>query len=190
MNQVTIEFTPEAKARLARLEALPRNLLVAIARGLDDQNRLTVSYIQRTYLSFPKDGPTVLNGLRAVSQLLRTSVRPSKATVTGDTVTSSIGSNVKYAAVHEYGGRFTIRRKPGIVRLKTDRKGNLLRQGANGKLAVFARKRAKLAKEVQHQGSTYEVIYPERMPIRRGIFDQAGEYSRVISAEIMKEVEA
>lgn len=191
MVEIKIKFTPAAEAALAKWSQLPKTLPVAMARALARQNQLTVSYIQSKYLSFPKNGPTVLNGLRVVSNRLRGSVRATKPVLIGDGgVRATIGTNVKYAGVHEFGGTFTVTKKAGLVRLKTDRAGNLLRQGANGKLAIFAKKNAKRAKEVAHAGSTYTVTYPERMPIRRGIQDQTGAYSAALSAAILKELNA
>lgn len=166
---LTFEFTPAAKATLARFEQLPRRVLVGIARGLDKANQLTVGVIQRDFMSFPKSSPPTMEGLRVITNRLRGSVRASKAVIAGDTVTSSIGSNVKYAALHEFGGVITVTKKPGTVRLRTDARGNLLRQGPNGRLAIFAKNVHKRAKEVAFGGSTYTATYPARRPFLRGI---------------------
>lgn len=166
---LSIQFTPQAQAVLAKFETLPRRVLVAIKTGLDDENRNTVSIIQRDFMSFPKQGPSTLEGLRVQSNRLRASVRASKAIISGDTVTAAIGSNVKYAALHEFGGVVHHPARAGSVRLRTDARGNLLRQGANGKLAVFAKKSHKRAKTVSYQGQAYDVTYPARRPFLRGI---------------------
>lgn len=89
---------------------------------------------------------------------------------------AQIGSNVPYAAIHQFGG--TIDRAPygGKLRLRTDRKGNLLRRGKNGKLATFAReegsKRGKAHKnyvERQYQVQAYQIHIPARpfLPVTR-----------------------
>ncbi len=185
---ITIKFTPSAEALLARYDALPSRVPLAMAAAMDRQNQLTIAYTTKTYLSFPRNQPPVLNGLRVITNRLRGSIRATKTVINGQSISSTIGSNVRYAAVHEFGGTFTVQRKGGIVRLKTDSVGNLLRQGPNGQLAIFARKKSKRAKEVQFGPHTYTVTYPERMPIRRGIADQSGAYTDAISAAVVKEL--
>jgi phage gpG-like protein len=93
---ITIEIDPALTAAVRRLADSQRQIPLAIARAMDEQNELTVSAIQREKLS----GQV----LRVRSNRLRGSIRRNAATVSGETVTSAIGSNVKYAAIHEYGG--------------------------------------------------------------------------------------
>jgi len=87
-----------------------------------------------------------------------------------------IGSNVPYAAIHQFGG--TIERAPygGKLRLRSDRQGNLLRRGKNGKLATFARekdsRRGKAHKnyvERQYEVKAYQIQIPARpfLPVGR-----------------------
>ena len=182
---VQIGFTPEANAVLQRLSHLPRNILVGAARGMDNANELTIRVIQKDFLSFPKDGPTTLEGLRVVTNQLRPSIHASKARIEGDSVTSSIGSKVSYAALHEFGGTVHHQARKGVVRLHTDRAGNLLRQGANGKLAIFARKSHKLAKTVNYEGKAYDVTYPARAPVRRGIERNMEDIKAIVSQAIL-----
>ncbi|MCX6915759.1 MAG: hypothetical protein NT167_22390, partial [Verrucomicrobia bacterium] len=185
MSETTkIELTPEAVRLLRDLAAMPTELPVKIARVMDYQNALTVSHIQRAYLSFPKGSPPVDIGCRVQSNRLRGGAWASAATATGDSqVTSSIGDNVKYAAIHEFGGDFT--RKGGKVRLLTDASGTLLGQRKNARLAVFARTK----KDVRKMDARYKEVaygahavhYPERRPFRRGIADRIPNYGKAIS---------
>lgn len=86
---------------------------------------------------------------------------------------AQIGSNVPYAAIHQFGG--TIERAPygGKLRLRTDRKGNLIRRGKNGKLATFAKEKgAKAHKnyvERQYEVQAYQIHIPARpfLPVTR-----------------------
>ncbi|MBS0476840.1 MAG: phage virion morphogenesis protein [Proteobacteria bacterium] len=80
-----------------------------------------------------------------------------------------VGSNKAYAAIHQFGG--TIDRAPYStrVRLRTDRKGNLIRQGDEGSAkgrAVFARengaKAHKQFRETWHTVDAYQVTIPSR----------------------------
>jgi len=188
---VNIEFTPEAKAVLKRFETLPQRLLVAIARGMDLANQESIGVIQRDFMSFPKNQPTTMAGLRVISNRLRGSVRASKAVISGQEVTSTIGSNVKYAAIHEFGG--TIKRVllAGSVQLRTDARGNLLRQGKNGKLAVFAKPGHKRTANVPYAGGKrYEITIPARAPFMRGIQKNLSRTMKLISDAILKEATA
>lgn len=81
---------------------------------------------------------------------------------------SQIGSNLVYAAIHHHGGTIQRKGKSGTVRLRTDAKGALLRQGKHGKLAVFARRSHKRAAERHFEGKPYTITMPARpaLPIR------------------------
>lgn len=73
-----------------------------------------------------------------------------------------VGANTPYAAIHQLGG--TINRAPYStkVRLRTDAKGDLLRQGANSKLAVFAKDSHKQVRESWHEVGAYAIKIPAR----------------------------
>ena len=78
---------------------------------------------------------------------------------------AGIGSNLTYAAIHHFGGKIQRKGKAGTARLRTDAKGNLLRQGAAGRLAklsVFAKKSHKRAVERSYQGKDYTISMPAR----------------------------
>lgn len=72
------------------------------------------------------------------------------------------GAAKDYAAIHQFGG--TIERAPYSVRtrLRTDAKGNLLRQASNKNLAVFARDTHKRARESWSTVEAYKVNIPAR----------------------------
>ena len=70
----------------------------AICRAMDDENTLTVTHIMNNYLS--AKGPMTLG---VVTNRLRSSIRPSLSVISGATISSAIGSNVVYAAPHEFG---------------------------------------------------------------------------------------
>nr|WP_306441232.1 phage virion morphogenesis protein [Methyloversatilis sp. XJ19-13] len=75
---------------------------------------------------------------------------------------ASIGSNVAYAAIHQFGG--TINRAPysSSVRLRTDAKGKLLRQSTNSKLAVFAKDSHRRAVSRRYTVGAYGITIPAR----------------------------
>lgn len=72
------------------------------------------------------------------------------------------GAASAYAAVHQFGA--TVERAPYStkVRLRTDAKGNLLRQGKDGKLAVFAKDSHKRARESWHEVGAFTIQIPAR----------------------------
>ena len=109
---ITIAFTPAAQAVLNRYADLPQRIRGGIAVGLREQNQLTVAHIQRQYLSFSKSSPPVPEGLRVQSNRLRASIRATDPRISGDEITTSIGTNVKYAVIHEFGGVFTVTATP------------------------------------------------------------------------------
>lgn len=72
------------------------------------------------------------------------------------------GAAKGYAAIHQFGGE--IQRAPysSWVRLRTDRKGNLLRQGKDSKLAVFAKDSHKQATTRRYTSDGYKIAIPAR----------------------------
>jgi len=164
--QLKIQLTPEAQATLRAVQRLPQTALVEIAKAMDRQNVATVFHIQREYLSFPKDQPPVEMGLRHVSGRLKNSIHPSKAEVSGQSVTGAIGSNVVYAAIHEFGGHTS----PHDIYPKN----KVALKFQLGERTVFA-------KVVHHPGSEI----PARAPIQHGIQDRLDNYSKAISDAII-----
>ena len=180
-NAIEIKISGDALAVLPKLKD-DAGLGRAIAQAMDYQNQLTVAQIQAGHLS----GPTTDSSLSVRTNRLRGSVRASQAIPTGSRVVSAIGSNVRYALIHEVGGVIRRTVKPGAVKLRTDAKGQLLRHGANGRLAYFAGRAHKRFKTVQYAGGkTYEIHIPARAPFGHGIADRADAYGQAVSAAIV-----
>ncbi|MEI6193397.1 MAG: hypothetical protein WCS42_03610 [Verrucomicrobiota bacterium] len=178
--QFRVTISGPAQAALKNLD--PAVVLPRLARTMDKQNQLSVARIQRSYMS----GPTTAQSLSVRTSRLRGSIRATACRVTPVGLESAIGSNVVYAAIHEFGGIIYHPARAGKVRLRTDAKGQLLRQGGSGHLAIFAAGHHKRAKEVAYQGKAYEQVMPERRPVRHGIEDRAAEYSAAFSETILK----
>ena len=166
-----IQFSPATLAAMARFKRASSSLMDVLRRTIDRENQLTIAHIVKRYASYPKQGPTMADGLRVQSGQYRRSVWASPAVIKGSEILSTIGSPLKYAGIHETGG--TVPRPPrmGSVRLATDSKGVLVRQ-ANGRLAVFAKKRRKNARTVDYTSKESSATYPARAPMRRGIQDR------------------
>jgi phage gpG-like protein len=107
------------------------------------------------------------NNGSSVLQMLRDSgmlVNSVHAEFGADHVLIAAGGNGSspYAAAHQFGT--TINRGPSQtkVRLRTDAKGNLLRQAKSDNLAVFARKDHKRARESWHEVKPFTIRIPAR----------------------------
>jgi hypothetical protein len=183
-EEKNIQLTPEALAILADLQS-PDWLLQEVAQAMDEQNQYVVSKIQQQRLTGRGPFPPEEHRLGVRTGRLRSAAWASPATVTGTSVACGIGDNVKYAAIHEFGGRIVRKPFTGKVRLRTDAAGELLRQLTNPKLLVFAKKTHKRAKEVQYQSAGYTIEMPERAPFRTEIGERLDDYGRAVSRAIV-----
>lgn len=73
-----------------------------------------------------------------------------------------VATNLRYARIHQEGGEIQRAAYGGTVRLRTDRRGNLLRQGPRGTLAIFARARHSQARSVRFETGAFSVKIPAR----------------------------
>lgn len=71
-------------------------------------------------------------------------------------------SETNYAAIQQFGGEIKRAAYSTKVRLRTDAKGNLLRQANNPNLAVFAKDSHKRARESWHEVGEYSIKIPAR----------------------------
>lgn len=197
-----IELSHEAKRALQGLKTLPPRLALAIARALDRENELTVGYIQANKLS--RRGPTTL-GVR--TGLLRRSVRPALSQIVGNRIVSSIGSNVIYAGVHEFGfdGEVSVkafqRRNPQANRYQiggvqisqhTALRLGLLHASQASRLAresgrfIFARRKAIQTSSGVSQVKAHQrhMRIKARAPIRTGIEERQQFYADALSRAV------
>ncbi len=156
----------------------------AICKALDQQNELTVGHIQLTKLS--KRGPKTLG---VVTNRLRQSLRPSKAVASGTDVVSSIGTNVWYAGVHEFGYHGTVN-----VRQFTRHNphGDVFRVGSETakRKDVVKAKSFNTSAKVKKVASGFSVVkaharkmnMPERAMIRTGIQERQANYAAALGA--------
>jgi phage gpG-like protein len=191
--EIKIEIPQEAldlARRAGKAPVLAAQKAVAV---IDRQNELTVAAIQRDRLTARaakvfednagKSGKkqtsrrkwqtwrlSPLSGKQALhvrSNRLRSSINRNAAVISGDQITSSIGSNVRYAAIHEYGGQTA----PHAIRVRSA-KSLAFRFG--GKL-TFRR-------SVRHPGSKI----PARPYIRPTLEERAPEYGKALGAALVE----
>lgn len=161
---VKIQLPPQIESRLRALQRLPEQLLAATMQTTDLQNELTIGKIQGEKLS--KRGPTTLG---VVTNRLRSSVSKTPAQFTGDAIVSSIGSNVRYAAAHEFG--YT---GPANVRSHTRRQAKYVFGGPNPKAGQPVTVRA-------HKRSLKIVA---RRPFGQGIDERQGAYAAALGKTV------
>jgi hypothetical protein len=174
-EQYQISIGEEARALIERFKT-PRGAYEAAALVMDEENQITVSNIQRLYLSFPKSGPTQAIGCRVQSNRLRASIRASTPRVvasgSGFAIDSSIGSNVKYAGVQEcgYAGEVTV---APHVRKRTEN------------AVVFGQRRKVRKADSEVRGHKRKLNIEGRGFIQRGVFDRVPDYGKAMSAAIV-----
>jgi hypothetical protein len=91
-------LSKEAAAVVGRIQDRA-GLARALVAGIDHENELTAGHIQEDYLS----GPTGDHTLSVRTGLLRASVFCAPTVLAGEQLVGGIGSNVVYAAAHEFG---------------------------------------------------------------------------------------
>jgi phage gpG-like protein len=183
--EIKFELSAEAQALAARLG--DGKVLGAVAQALDRENELTIAHISSVRMrgNNGKPFPAELHVLGIRTARYVKSLRRSNARVSESQVESSIGSNVKYAGIHEFGGVIKVGARKGTARLRTDKSGTLLRQRGHENLAVFARANHKRVKQVAYEAAAHEIHMPARRPVQSGIEDRQKEYSESISGAIV-----
>ncbi|MDH0494255.1 phage virion morphogenesis protein [Comamonas aquatica] len=73
-----------------------------------------------------------------------------------------VGSNLRYAAAHQFGAAIERAAYSIKTRLRTDSKGQLLRQKDHKNLAVFAKDRHQRARESWHEVAAHTIHIPAR----------------------------
>ena len=183
-----IELTPKAEKIVRSLQTLPGRIITAIAGGMDEANQYAVAKIQKDHLTGRGPFPPEEHRLGVVTNRLRGSVWASQATPVSDrAVESAIGSNVVYAAIHEFGGRIRHEPRQMKIRHRLDARGNLVRQLGNSHLLMFAGAHHKRVRETTVTAKAHEVEMPERAPFRTGLEESRPKFKTVISQAILAE---
>lgn len=164
-------------------------VLPAMKRALDAEMQLAIAHITEQRLTGQGPFPVSQHRLGVRTGLLRKSLDHTPAVISGTTLSAAaLTTGVKYAAIHEFGGVIEFKPRPGSVRLKTNAKGQLVRQ-ADGRLAVFARSGAKRARTVTFMTKGHKVTMPARAPITTGIEDRAPAIAQALGAAAAQALE-
>lgn len=176
-----IKVSDNAAQVLASLAGFDERMTAALTAALDDQNQDTITAAQLTKLTGPR--PHRLGG---VTNRLRSSLTAAKARPVDRMILSAIGSNVRYAGVHEYGfdGNVTVRAftrrdqrsdvfaAPSVFNPKTGRiKKGRTKKVADGFVTVRAHSR--------------HLRVPERSYIRSTLAERAEAYGEALSEAVL-----
>ncbi len=184
ITEFDIQIPPDSLALMERLT--PAQLFEGVRQGMNVATPQVLSAIQEERLTGQGPFPVDEHRLGVVSGQLRQSAYTTEAVIEGSMVTSSMGSPLGYASIHERGGVYERTTKPGKVRLRTDRSGNLLKRG---NLATFARKTHKQVKEVSFEGGkTYTVTVPARAPFGFGLADHTDLFLTAIARAAVEQL--
>lgn len=194
----TIDITISTNlARLIR-EGPGRLILRALARAMDLENELTIGAAVKDRMSFPRTGPSTLEGLRVQTGLLRRSLRRSNATITGNLVESAIGSNVKYFGPHEFGydGEQQVKQhqRKAPDRIQADSQHRVSFRTAHRLGLLTKRGQARKGYQVIAGGVHTVKAFKRKLhlPARRMVFNtvlaRSRNYARTMEREVVKEL--
>lgn len=105
-----IQFTipREATELIARCRDRS-GLARALREEMNLQNQLVIGDTTKNRFTGKGPFPVAQHRLGVKTNRLRSSLRATKAVGAAENISSSIGTNVKYAGYHEFGGRFQVR---------------------------------------------------------------------------------
>ena len=164
---ILITVPSDVQALVLRYQGAQPIIRRLIRQAVDEENLNTVSHILETKLTAA--GPKFLN---VQTGRLRRSVRATAAAEVGGFIRSTIGSNLVYAAAHEFGAKAhkIVARNAKALRFQPVGQGVYRR----GKGFIF-RKSANIP------------ALPARAPIRTGILECADNYSTRAAGLIRRE---
>lgn len=185
MNPLTIEIvlTPETRALMKRMENLPFILRKGIAAGMDKAGALMVSDIQAKRLSGKGPYPVDEGRLGQVTRRLRTSVRFTRAQIAGDLVHQTMGTNVSYAGVHEFGFNGQVH-VPGFTRRQRSR-DRVAVENTTTKTGKPKKRKVVVASGIAFvKAHTRWMQIPARAPFGHGVADNTPTYTREIGTAV------
>lgn len=169
--QTTIKVSPKLGRALEGLK--PQVMTAAIARGMRRGTLLIAGKVQAERLSGKGPFPVSQQKLGVVTGRLRQSVRSTEPEIAGNTVRTSIGSNVRYAAAHEFGFKGKVKVRAHEVTMNK----------------LFGRKLAEPLR-FSRLASQRNVNIPERRPFREGIEANVKLLEREVAREVTSEFKA
>jgi phage gpG-like protein len=190
MPYINMEFGPEAKLFIEKLQAFPEVLMPAMRRGIVEGAELAAGRIQQQRLTGAGPFPVEDHALGVVSGRLRQSVRVAAGNIEGNMVTASIGSNVRYAAVHEFGYEGEVRVKPFFRKYRgRDRHAEV--QRVSQKTGRRYKTKIKTASGVsQVKAHTRHMKIPARSPFGYGLADSEQLIVNAVTSQLEEAVKS
>lgn len=164
MIKVHLQGVEELKRRLAGMIARGRNLKPLLV----DISEIIHSEVDENFQAGGRD-PQWPQSKRAMKQGGQTLIDSGQLLASIQSFiggnSAGVATNKAYAAIHNFGGPITRKPHSSTTRLRTDAKGNLLRQGAAGikaNLAVFAKAGHKRTRDYFRFNMGYTTHMPQR----------------------------
>lgn len=161
-DTVRIQIEADAAAVLRKLA--PKTMLAVVKLAMDRALPIVHGLISKERLTGAGPFPVALRRLGVRTNRLRGSLRWTRATIDGDAVIATIGSNVKYAAAHEFGFDGTVQVKAHVRRYAR----------AGGQVTTLRAAAKSKRKDITTGTGTVKaharrMRIPERRPVRTGI---------------------
>lgn len=124
---IQIQLSPQAISVAQKWNRAPQEFPQAIKRGMNRALQITSGRIQQKRLTGKGPFPVTMHRLGERTHQLKLRTRATPAQITSvsanqTVVTGAIGSSVKYAAVHEFGGKRAPERAPFRTGIKENAK--------------------------------------------------------------------
>jgi phage gpG-like protein len=182
--RMAIALNPQAAALVAGAPRWPERAVGALCRAIDLENQLTIGWAQARHLS--RRGPTTLG---VVTNRLRPSLNATPAVAVDGQIVSTIGSNVRYAGVHEFGFVGTVQVKAHTRKVHTYAGGAKLVSHLT-KAGKIVKKKAKiLSSGVQSvRAHPMKMNVKERSFVRSSLTERESDYGAALSAAVIASV--
>jgi phage gpG-like protein len=186
MLTLGVSLSSEAQSLIERLGSADARLLQAVQRGLYRANQRTMSEITLNRMSGKGPFPVSQNRLGEVESHARKSLTTSRPVIHAGAVVSSIGSNVGYVAVHEFGFKGVATVKKHLRKAPLGDRFNVGGQTVTGRSLGRAGRQRRRKDQISSRVSfvkqhTRKMEIPARKFIRTGIEENDAIYSSELS---------
>lgn len=104
-------------------------------------------------------------------------------------ISGIVGTNTKYAKIHEFGGIIRHPPREMLLRHRLTRGGQLMKQETNANLLRFAKKTHTMVRETTKQAKGYEVHMPQRSFLRSSLRDLTPDIKQMLYKAIRQTME-
>jgi phage gpG-like protein len=174
---IQITIPPESQAIITNLRRFPNELAGALKRGMDKGANIALGAIARERFTGQGPFPVPEHRLGVRTNRLRSSLRwaSAQSIVEGDniTVTGSMGSNVEYFGIHEFGFSGEVKVKSFTRKVPPVRFGRLP-----------AGPHAKRPSTETVKAHTRRMNVPARAPLQTGLADHMQDFTDAIRVEL------